>query len=833
MIGTTLTHFQVLEKLGEGGMGVVYKARDLTLDRSVALKLLSTLSQSDSVEIARFLQEAKAISSLNHPNIATVHSLEDHQGQKFIVMEYLDGGTLKDVIRKGELPIDVALDYAIQIADGLSHAHKQDIVHRDLKTENIMLDVNGNLKITDFGLAKLKGKTKLTKTGSTIGTAAYMSPEQARGEDVDRRSDIFSLGVILYELLAGTLPFKGEHEAALMYEIVYEKPKLIHTVRQGVPDRLEIILDKILAKDARDRYQNAEELLEDLRRLSETLRLGGKEIFPWIRIAGIRRQAKWVIPVGSFFVLLLLFVVFYPGSAPDERIRIAVLPLEVEGTLSAEDAWLPDGICRSITNKLTGLNNLTVTPWLSSQRYRDHSMTLQQIADTLGVRMVLTGLLRLNGNRLFTSMELIDPKKNEMVWADEFDGSKSEIFDVQTNIALGAAEGLKIGLSNQAINQIAMPPARTLDAYGYYIRGSMELQKETPEGNDLALAYFNKAIELDSGMVDAYVGRGAVHGNSYFYGLGGRESLEEAERNYQHAVTLNPYSTDARRGLILVYYEIGSSEDCLKQGDIFPKDSLEDGGILSVRAEAYVLGGLAEKAVPLYRKILEIDRGDASAQWHLVLSLAWAGLYDEALDAGDVYFTRFGEDAEVHTWVGFSYVLLGDLDAAQVHYQRAMELFGDYPTDYVYLFAARVLRLSGDSSRADSILTTMIARGENQRRLSPSNTRVSAFLLAGYLLLNRQTEADQLYSKIDWQQNTGDWFVAGLMYSINKKDSALINHTLRKMIDAGGDFTGGISSLIRIGLVNIDEKLEEAPYFADRSLLKELKMVHQRYLDSY
>ncbi len=172
MIGTTLTHFEVLEKLGQGGMGVVYKARDTMLDRTVAIKLLLSFSESDPVEVARFLQEAKAISSLNHPNIATVHSLENHEGQKFIVMEYLEGGSLKDVIRKGELPIDVASAYAIQIAEGLSHAHKKEIVHRDLKSENIMLDGNGKLKITDFGLAKLKGKTKLTQTGSTIGTVA-------------------------------------------------------------------------------------------------------------------------------------------------------------------------------------------------------------------------------------------------------------------------------------------------------------------------------------------------------------------------------------------------------------------------------------------------------------------------------------------------------------------------------------------------------------------------------------------------------------------------------------------------------------------------------------
>ena len=266
MIGKTVSHYRILEKLGEGGMGVVYKAHDTKLDRVVALKFLPHYLTSDPKEKERFYHEARAASGLLHANVAVVFEINDHDDQVFIAMEYVEGKTLKQIVEEEALAIKKILDIAIQMCDGLVVAHERGIVHRDIKSENIMVTAKGQPKITDFGLAKVKGATKLTKTGSTLGTAAYMSPEQARGEEVDHRSDIFSFGVVLYEMLTGRLPFGGEHLAALLYSIINVEPQPIARFNEKVTPEIERIAAKALEKDRDDRYQHVDEMLSDLRR---------------------------------------------------------------------------------------------------------------------------------------------------------------------------------------------------------------------------------------------------------------------------------------------------------------------------------------------------------------------------------------------------------------------------------------------------------------------------------------------------------------------------------------------------------------------------------------
>jgi eukaryotic-like serine/threonine-protein kinase len=266
MIGQTISHYKILEKLGEGGMGVVYKAHDTKLDRDVALKFLPHYLTGDPTEKERFYHEARAAAALTHQNIAVVHEIGEHEGQIFIAMEYVEGKTLKQFIEEEPPPIKKVLEIAIQICEGLAVAHEKGIVHRDVKPENIIITLKGQAKITDFGLAKLKGATKLTKAGSTLGTAAYMSPEQARGEEVDQRSDIFSFGVVLYEMLTSHLPFRGEHIAAIQYSIVNEEPPPLARYNEKVTDELQHIVSKALEKEQDDRYQHADELLSDLRR---------------------------------------------------------------------------------------------------------------------------------------------------------------------------------------------------------------------------------------------------------------------------------------------------------------------------------------------------------------------------------------------------------------------------------------------------------------------------------------------------------------------------------------------------------------------------------------
>ena len=270
MIGQTISHYKILEKLGEGGMGVVYKALDTKLDRDVAIKFLPPQLKSDKNAKARFIHEAKAASALNHSNIAVIHEIDETpEGQMFIVMAYYDGQTLKDRIERGPLAVDEAVNIVSQIASGLAKAHEKAILHRDIKPANILITEDGEAKLADFGLAKLAGQTKLTRTGTTVGTVAYMSPEQARGDEVDARSDVFSLGVVLYELLTGEVPFKGDHEAAVLYGIMHNEPEPLEQYRSDLPEGVQRTIDKALTKTPDERYSSAADVLADLKKVQE------------------------------------------------------------------------------------------------------------------------------------------------------------------------------------------------------------------------------------------------------------------------------------------------------------------------------------------------------------------------------------------------------------------------------------------------------------------------------------------------------------------------------------------------------------------------------------
>ena len=303
MIGKTLSHYKVIEKLGEGGMGAVYRAEDTKLHRAVALKCLPLQFASDEEAKQRFVQEALATSSLNHPNIATIYYTFEEEGQEFICMEYVEGETLTTLLASRPLPIDQAFDIALQVADGLSEAHKKGIIHRDITADNIMVTPRGLVKIMDFGLAKLKGATRLTRTGSTLGTIAYMSPEQAQGLEVDHRTDIFSLGVLLYEMLAGERPFGGEHEAAIFYSIINETPEPLARYKANAPEELQRIVEKALQKDPNTRYQTAADIVADLKGLQKETTVG-------VAAKPKKRLLPFLAPASILFVIALLFLIF-------------------------------------------------------------------------------------------------------------------------------------------------------------------------------------------------------------------------------------------------------------------------------------------------------------------------------------------------------------------------------------------------------------------------------------------------------------------------------------------------------------------------------------------
>ena len=398
MIGQTISHYKILEKLGEGGMGVVYKAHDTKLDRMVALKFLPPHLNASEQDKARFIQEAKAAAALNHPNVCSVIDISEHDGTMFIVMEFVDGQTLRE--KKGTVSFKQAIDIGIQIADGLATAHEKGIVHRDIKSDNILVTKDGRVKIMDFGLAKLKGGVHLTRSGSTVGTIGYMSPEQIQGLEVDQRTDLWAFGVVLYEMLTGELPFHEEHEAAIMYEILNVDPKVVQSYRPDIPEHLQGLVTHLLQKDSRKRVATAADVIE---RLKTT---------PTIA----------------------------PPSTPEKS--IAVLYFENMSS-EKESEYFCAGMTEDIITDLSKIKELKVVSRTDVLPFRNKEVNTRQVGETLRVNYVLEGSVRKAGNKIRITAQLIDVRNGYHLWAERFDRLVEDIFELQDEVSQKIAEALK------------------------------------------------------------------------------------------------------------------------------------------------------------------------------------------------------------------------------------------------------------------------------------------------------------------------------------------------------------------------------------------------------
>ncbi len=405
MIGQTVSHYRIIEKLGEGGMGVVYKAEDTKLKRQVALKFLPAELTRDSQAKNRFFHEARAAAALNHPHIITVYEIGEHEGQVFIAMEYAEGRTLKDVISVGtgrdlSLPVTQVIDIATQIAEGLKKAHAKGIVHRDLKPANVMLTDEESAKIVDFGLAKLKGQTRLTRTGTTLGTVAYMSPEQAMGKEVDQRTDIWSLGVILYEMLAGRLPFGGDYDQAVVYSILNESPRSVKSLRPETPPALEKIIGRCLEKDLAKRYQRMDEVMADMRAVP-------LENPPAAKTK--KKATKLTLLAGAGIAVVALAILAYlflqPKPAPPGGQSIAVLPF-VDMSPQKDQEYFCDGMTEELINRLSKIQALRVPARTSAFFFKGKTADIREVGSKLNVETVLEGSVQKAGERLRITAQL-------------------------------------------------------------------------------------------------------------------------------------------------------------------------------------------------------------------------------------------------------------------------------------------------------------------------------------------------------------------------------------------------------------------------------------------
>src|ERR1051326_8986710 len=625
MIGKTVSHYRILEKLGEGGMGVVYKAQDLELDRIVALKFLPERLTSNDAERARFLQEAKAASALNHPNVCTIYGIDEFEGQKFIEMEYVDGVTLRKRIAESPLKTADAVAFAVQVGDALHEAHTQGIVHRDVKCENIMVNSKNQIKVMDFGLAKLKGSLKLTRTSSTVGTLAYMAPEQIQGGEVDARSDIFSFGIVLYEMLTGHTPFRGEHDAAMMYSILNEEPAPVARYQPDVSPEIDHIIRRALEKNPADRYQHVDDMVSELRRSQkQSSRVARPELSGTENAAPLSGQDSR--PKRKFFVLGIAGAILFaaavlivlrithssntaPGSA---RKMLVVLPFENLGT--PEQEYFADGITEEITSKLSGLSGLGVIARSSAKQYKKTDKTVKQIGDELGVSYVLQGTIRWetsgSSSRVLVTPQLINVSDGTQIWSQPSEAVLASAFNLQTEIAGEVANALDLTLLQNEKNTLEAKLTENSEAFDSYLRGNEYLSRGISQrGYQIAEQMFEKAVELDPKFAQAYAKLGALHSHIYWeYYDHSYERVRKSKEAAEKALQLDPNLPNGHGAMGWYYYHCLRDYDrALKEFNLALNIQPENADLLLGLGSISRPQGKFEEALSYFQHVVRID----------------------------------------------------------------------------------------------------------------------------------------------------------------------------------------------------------------------------------
>jgi len=714
--GTTFAgRYELIEELGRGGMGVVYKAEDTKLKRTVALKFLPPeLTHIPDVK-DRFMREAQAAAALDHPNICTVYEFDEAEEKTFISMAYVEGQSLRKKLEPGPLELDEALRIAAQVAEGLQTAHKKGVVHRDIKSANIMVTEDNQAKIMDFGLARMTGQTLLTQEGIAMGTIAYMSPEQARGEEVDQRTDIWSFGVVLYEMLTGQLPFRGEHEQAIVYSIRKDKPRPITEVNAEIPLSIEQVVDKALEKDVDKRYQQVDELLDDLKSISAGI--VPEEIKARLRKAKLlkrKRSILYACAAGFIIIMVVLALTLFTGRA--EAIdSIAVLPLE-NLTGDAEKEYFVDVATEELIGQLGQISGLRrVISRTSVMKYKETDKTLSEIARELNVDCVVEGSVQQAGDRVRIQVRLIDALPEEQnLWGQTYERAISDVLVMYGEMARTIAEKAKINLTADELTRLTSASQVNPESYDAYLKGRSYLDRRTPEGRKIALQYFELALEIDPNNALAHVGIADVwglnqealmkaaidkaleidntlaeaHETLASYRCWIEWDWEGAEKEFQEALRLNPNLTYAHHGYGYLLCIMGRIDEGLP----YFERALE---LDPLNPYSYHFYGLAlnyhdryDDAIAAFRTALEIEPNLGASLGNLVATFFKKGMYDEALSisrklsADDTEATKALEDGFEKASYKGAYRALADLRAEQFgtpdQKERAWQIAGAY-----------------------------------------------------------------------------------------------------------------------------------------------------------
>ena len=660
-------------------MGVVYKAQDLRLDRPVAIKFLPPHLSASQENKARFMQEARATAALNHPNILNVFEVDEQESGTFFVMEFIDGKTLKSHIislKAGEgIPVRQSIDWTIQIAKGLRAAHEKDVVHRDIKPENIMLTKDGHPKVMDFGIAKLKGGTGLTKTGSSLGTLSYMSPEQAQGLSADQRSDIWSLGVVFYEMLTSETPFRGEHEAALMYLIVNQEPPMPSQLDRRVSHQVDGVVMKMLEKDRSIRFQTMGEVVKALESLQTEIE----------------------------------------AAQAGKTKSIAVLPFANMST-DQENEYFSDGLTEEVIASLSRLKDMKIIARTTSMQYKGTKKDVKTIGRELGARYIMEGSVRKFQNDLRITAQFIDVEDGTQLWAGTFKGKLADVFDFQEQVSAQIVEALMLKLSPTEKVVLTKRPTLNAEAFDCNLRARDFLYRFTKNSVQFAIQLFQRAIELDGRYAGAYAGLGECY--AIFYQNFDRKEmwLDKAIESSLKALMYDSTLSEAYASLGLAYLQKKSIDEAVTATQ--KAIELDPGNFLGywILGRTYHMTDRDREAVEMFKKVIDLNPDFYAATSDLQIAYERLGekeklqqALEQALHIYPGYLSRHPDDARAHMFYAANLAQVGRKEEGKIVAAKAIALS---PGDSVMMYnAACFYAVLGEKQLALESLRNSIASG--------------------------------------------------------------------------------------------------------------------------
>lgn len=788
MVGTTLGNYKILEKIGAGGQGTVYKAVDSKLGRTVVIKVLPEELVAKEANLKRFEREARLASSLDHPNICTIFDLNEIDGVHFIAMQHIPGRNVRQLVNGKPLQLESALSIAIQVADALAVAHAQGIIHRDVKAGNVMVNNKGQVKVLDFGLAKLLDDdaartsgihhTELTEVGVPYGTATYAAPEQARGDRVDSRADIFSAGVLLYEMLTGTWPFRGTTAVDVRHAVLHVEPTPINEVRPDpVPARLQQILDRALQKDPRDRYQQIAQFRDDLRAVvrENAMAEGGiidesglpvaprhlnadgpiARAFRWFKsVTGSESSASsGQMPSGS-----------QPREAHEtpttfgdrERKSVAILPFKNLGN-DPETAFYEFSLADAVITELARVRSLVVRPSSVIVRYQGKQFDPGDVGRELSVDAILTASFLRAGARLRVTVQLLDVSTSEILWSDRIDTDASDIMAVQDTIVQHIVDGLRLELSPDEKVELARGTTTDAAASEEYLRGRNCLAQfiyHTTARADLdsAISHFERAIEMDSNFALAYSALGSCYVHRVLKALGGREDHDKAQKAFNKALALDPKLLEARLQNVFIFITRGQKRKAREEVELLRDEYPNDVGVHFVRGYLARLDAEYEKALRSFDRMVRLNPAErVVASYHRARIFMYQQRYDEALAELDQGAALEPDHPMIQTFRARVLDYRGEIDSAMRILEQVLERHPKM--DGIRPILAICLSAQGRHEEASKQLT------ERVRVAAAADHDIAYWLATAYLLQGRQVKAlEWLQTAIELGNENYLWF---------------------------------------------------------------------------